>query len=197
MPKVVDHVERRHQIAEAACAVVAREGLEGATVREIARAAGCSTGVLAHYFADKPALLGLALTTAGDRTAERMRSHLEVEPAFEALRAVAQEALPLDERRREEWHVWLAFWGQASADAALSDLQRGRYEHWRALIEGLLQRGIHDRSIRGDVDVSEEAAVLVATLDGLGIQAMFEASRFDEARLSALLDRVLTRLTPR
>jgi TetR/AcrR family transcriptional repressor of bet genes len=196
MPKLVDHQERREEIADAVCTVVAREGLEGATVREIARTAGCSTGVLAHYVPDKPALLGLALTTAGDRTAERMRRHQRKEPALEALRAVAREALPLDDKGREEWQVWLAFWGRAIADPELATLQRERYEGWRETVEELIDRGRRDGSLREDLDPAVEACLLVAELDGLGIQAIFEPDRFPPRRLRQLLDRLLSRIAP-
>ena len=50
MPKVVDHDERREDVAEAAWRVIGRDGLEGATLREISREAGFTTGVIQHYF---------------------------------------------------------------------------------------------------------------------------------------------------
>jgi len=57
VPKVVDHEERQREIAGAVWRAVARRGIEAATMREIADEAGFSTGVLAHYFEDKDALL--------------------------------------------------------------------------------------------------------------------------------------------
>ena len=53
MPKVVDHGQRREQIAFAACQVVAKYGFERATVARIASAAGYTTGMVAHYFKTK------------------------------------------------------------------------------------------------------------------------------------------------
>lgn len=50
MPKIVDHDQRRRELAEAAWKVITEVGIDGATTREIARASGYSTGVLAHYF---------------------------------------------------------------------------------------------------------------------------------------------------
>ena len=43
MPKQVDHGARRRQLVEASWAVIAREGLEGATLRKVAAAANCTT----------------------------------------------------------------------------------------------------------------------------------------------------------
>ena len=44
MPKVVDHAVRRAELVDAAWRVIAEEGLEAATMRRIAEAAGCTTG---------------------------------------------------------------------------------------------------------------------------------------------------------
>ena len=50
MPIVVDPEERRRDLAEAVWRVVRRDGLERASVREVAREAGVSMGSLRHYF---------------------------------------------------------------------------------------------------------------------------------------------------
>ena len=42
--------QRRDEIAQVACKVVAQYGFEQATVVRIARAAGYTTGMVAHYF---------------------------------------------------------------------------------------------------------------------------------------------------
>ena len=61
MPKAVDHDQRREQIAQAACSVVASHGFEQATVVRIARAAGYTTGMLPHYFSSKQDIMLAAL----------------------------------------------------------------------------------------------------------------------------------------
>jgi len=64
MPKIVDHAERRSSIISATWRVIARGGLANTTTREIAKEAGCSTGVLAHYFTDRADILTSALIAA-------------------------------------------------------------------------------------------------------------------------------------
>ena len=61
MPKIVDHLQRREQIALAACQVVANHGFEQATVVRIARASGYTTGMLAHYYESKQDIILAAL----------------------------------------------------------------------------------------------------------------------------------------
>ena len=69
MPKVVDHEERRGEVAAAVWRIVSRDGLEAATVRRVAAETGMSTSVVSHYFAGKDDLLRLAF-----RIAARKRS---------------------------------------------------------------------------------------------------------------------------
>src|SRR5271167_330496 len=64
MPKVVDHAQRRDEIALVACQVVARYGFQQATVARIARAAGYTTGMVAHYFESKQEIILAALPLA-------------------------------------------------------------------------------------------------------------------------------------
>ena len=61
MPKIVDWDARRDEILAATWRVIARDGIARATIRAIAREAGCSRGILAHYFDDKADILGSAL----------------------------------------------------------------------------------------------------------------------------------------
>jgi len=54
MPKIVDHARRRDEIALVACRVVAAHGFDRASMVRIAREAGYTTGMLAHYFEALP-----------------------------------------------------------------------------------------------------------------------------------------------
>ena len=66
MPKIVDHDSRKAVFAEAAIRLVARDGLEGLTMRAVAAESGLSYGSLFHYFDSKDDLLMHAIrhTTA-------------------------------------------------------------------------------------------------------------------------------------
>ena len=114
MPKAVDHDERREQIAQAACIVVANHGFEQATVVRIARAAGYTTGMLPHYFSSKQDIILAALRLSLLRIEARLSEAGKHGPD---LLAVLTEALPIDESRFKECAFWTAFWGQVSTDS--------------------------------------------------------------------------------
>jgi AcrR family transcriptional regulator len=54
MPKVVDHEQRRGELAAAVWSLASREGLEAVTVRRVAEEAGWSTGALVHCSRSAP-----------------------------------------------------------------------------------------------------------------------------------------------
>jgi AcrR family transcriptional regulator len=56
---------RREQLIEAALAVFARKGVDGASIKDIARAAAVTPGLLYHYFDSKEALVAAVLAERG------------------------------------------------------------------------------------------------------------------------------------
>ena len=97
MPKAVDHEQRREQIAQAACGVVASHGFEQATVVRIARAAGYTTGMLPHYFASKQDIILAALRLSLLRIEARLEQAGIDSPGLQLpLQVVAQHTGALD-----------------------------------------------------------------------------------------------------
>jgi TetR/AcrR family transcriptional repressor of bet genes len=120
MPKIVDHAQRREEIAHVACQVVARFGFEQATVARIARAAGYTTGMVAHYYESKQEIILAALRLMLLRIEQRLTRERETREAN--LLDVLSEALAIDTQRFTECAFWMAFWGQVSADKKLKQL---------------------------------------------------------------------------
>jgi len=120
MPKIVDHAKRREEIALVACQVVADHGFEKATVARIARAAGYTTGMVAHYYDSKQAIILAALRLILMRIEERLTRQRRGDEAN--LVDVLSEALAVDAQRFTECAFWMAFWGQVSADKKLKKL---------------------------------------------------------------------------
>jgi AcrR family transcriptional regulator len=186
MPKVVDHDQRRAEFVAAACTVIADEGIEAATIRRIAAVAGCTTGRVTHYFGAKDEILVAALRRVHHAAGARMLEHFRTKRGVDALRAILLDALPLDSKRSLEWRVWLAFWGRASTDAILIEEQQHRYAEWRRLLRAVIA------ATSGKPAASDQVRLLVdlvaGTIDGLGIQAVLEPSRFPAQHLAAAVD---------
>jgi TetR/AcrR family transcriptional repressor of bet genes len=139
MPKVVDHERRRDEIALVACRVVAEYGFDQATIVRIARQAGYTTGMVAHYFDTKQEIIIAALRLILRRIEERLTAAAgEGDPQ---LLALLTEALPVDATRFTECAFWTAFWGQVSADARLKRINAWMHREYLKLFERCLARG--------------------------------------------------------
>src|ERR1700731_3310938 len=133
MAKIVDHAQRRDEIAYVACQVVAVYGFDQATVARIARAAGYTTGMVAHYFESKQDIILAALRLILLRIEIRLTRERESGEA--GLLEVLSEALAIDAQRFTECAFWMAFWGQVSADKKLRRLNVWVHREYLRLYE--------------------------------------------------------------
>lgn len=180
--------ERRAEIAEATWRVIERRGVEGASVRDIAREGGYSTGVLSHYFRGKRELLEFSYRLMVEREVEGMSRKAREEGLLGAF----AELLPLDERRRRNAVVYLAFFVSALRNPELSDMLRRRHaEAQHALM--LAMRA----AVGGGADekgLAEAADDLVIAVGGISLEALADPNRFEPERQLALLRRAVERL---
>jgi AcrR family transcriptional regulator len=186
VPRVVDLDHRRAEMAEAAARVIARSGIQSATMREVASEAGCTTGALTHYFADRRELL---LTTFEASLASRRsrRPPSETTSPLVRLRATLEGALPLDDERRRHWLVTLTCCTQAAGDDRLATAQRLAYREFRNHVATLLRSaGLASRR-----DARPLAERLIAGVDGLAVQALFDPESFPRRVLLTALDALL------
>jgi AcrR family transcriptional regulator len=190
MPKIVDAAERRQHLAAAAWRVILRDGLEQASVRNVAREAGLSNGSLRHMFGTQAELLVFAMNQVVERIERRLEA---LDPAGDPRMTAERfllELLPLDKARQEENLVWLAFTARALVDPELRECAERSYDALRA--------GCHRwvTAIAGDrVDVELEADRLHAVLDGLAVHAATRPEVATAERLRSLLARHLDTLT--
>jgi AcrR family transcriptional regulator len=139
VPKIVDHDRRRDEIALVACRVVAQYGFEQATIVRIAREAGYTTGMVAHYFDTKQDIIIAALRLILRRIEERLT--VAAGQGDPELLALLTEALPVDATRFTECAFWTAFWGQVSADRRLKRINAWMHREYLRLFERCLARG--------------------------------------------------------
>ncbi len=139
MPKIVDHDQRRDEIALVACRVVALYGFEQTTIVRIAREAGYTTGMVAHYFDTKQDIIIAALRLILRRIEERLAP--PARPGRPDLVALLTEALPVDATRFTECAFWTAFWGQVSTDRRLKRINAWLHREYLRLFERCLALG--------------------------------------------------------
>jgi AcrR family transcriptional regulator len=136
VPKLVDHDERREQIAFAACEVVAKYGFERATIARIASESGYTSGMVAHYFKSKQEIVLAALRLILRRIETRLTAGARSQGD---LLSVLSESLPTDAARMAECAFWTAFWGQVSTDRGARQLNAWVHREYARVFERCIE----------------------------------------------------------
>lgn len=177
MPKIVDHDERRLELVDATWRIIARLGMEGATMREIALEAGFANGALKPYFATKDTLLAFAFRHVFNRTNERVAEVTAGKTGLAALRAFCLEVLPLDEERINEARIVIPFWQKAINDDDKAAIHLSSMDQWRAMILGYLAQGRESGDVAAPVADGTIADQLLNMLLGAQIAAALAPGR--------------------
>ena len=185
--------ERREAILVAAARVIARTGVRGLRVEEVASEAGVSPPLLYYHFASRQGLIRAALERASDKAPSAALRKDSGSSGYESVRAALLAELDDDQTVRDNAIVW----GEVSATAVfepeLRDDVRRVTEEWSATVAAGIRRGIEDGSIRSGVQPEPAAEALVTLVDGLCNRWLAGAMDRERARdlLVATLDGAL------
>lgn len=196
MPKVVDHGQRRGELAEALWRIAAAEGLEAVSLARVAQEAGVSKGRVQHYFASRDELLDFAAQHLRLRVDERVRARMAAAAPSSPLgevRALLVALLPLDDDARTDARVGSAFLIRALGDDRLRETYRTGNRLIRAAVADRLAAA-RDAGELAALDPDREATVLLALAGGLAESVLLGDA--DEAGALAVLDHQLGRLRP-
>jgi TetR/AcrR family transcriptional regulator, transcriptional repressor of bet genes len=171
MPKIVDHAERRDEIALVACRVVAEYGFDQASMVRIARESGYTTGMLAHYFDSKQEIIIAALRLILKRIDERLTRAAGSNTRPELL-ALLTEALPVDAQRHTECAFWTSFWGQVTADRRMKRINSWVHREYMRLFERCLAQSWAQWSQWSDDTRDQVLRSLVTFINGLTASAV-------------------------
>jgi AcrR family transcriptional regulator len=188
MPKEVDHPARRRELADAACRVIARNGLAGTTLAHVAEESGWSIGSIRYYFPNKDELVASALWRVGERIDDRIRRRTAGGMTMNDLRIAATELLPLDPGRREDALVYLAFLAQAAVVPALAGASESAAQRLQEPLAARIAHLVNTGELPAHRDAEDEAARLRVVLDGLRIQLVTSHRQTSPEWALAMLD---------
>jgi AcrR family transcriptional regulator len=178
VPKKVDHEVRRRQIADALMHVAAERGLEAVSLRHVATQAGATAGLVQHYFRTKDEMMTFALDVVSERVAARLAAEEAahggpLSPAA-ALRAMFVQMLPLDETRRAEGRLVLAFHAYAAGRPRVAGVVRENSARLHEWVAGQVEAERGAGRAPAGVDPAHAAAILLAMVEGLGVHLLGE-----------------------
>lgn len=190
--------DSRTQIVQAVWAVIAAEGIEGVSMRSVARAAGVSVGRIQHHFgsradlvrasaramidgaaehqgvADPAVVSGVssAASPAGAPAASTTGSSdgvtRRVRGAGESARVAVAHVVPTTPQQRVGTTIWLAYLAASVADAQLADILADAKRGQEDVTTQLLQA----ETGRSDEVCRARARRLIALADGLASRVL-------------------------
>ncbi len=197
MPKIVAKEERRELLIDVTWKLIVAEGLDAVTLRRVAADAGFANGAVKPYFGSKADLMEAAYRRAFDRTVERSLRTVGSRTGLDAMRRLCLEIMPLDDERRIEARVVIAFWEAAIGEPAMAVVFRDTVSSFA----DDLARYLAQAREAGEVTVAEPDAAIVDELLWMmmGLQSMcwLMPKQTSARRQRAVLDRFLETLGPR
>ena len=126
MPKLGMQPIRQRQLIDATLAAINEVGMHDATIAQIARRAGVSTGIISHYFGGKDGLLEATmrqmLTDLTDAVAAR-RQALDDDSPRAHIGAIIEGNFDRSQVTGPAAKTWLAFWASSMHKPVLQRLQ--------------------------------------------------------------------------
>ncbi len=194
MPKIVDHDERRDFIARVSAEVIAEQGLEQATIREIAARTGFSKGIIEHYFDDKDHLISMALDWVNLRYERREARATQDKAGLAALYARLCCVMPLTKEALQEWKIRLRFWSLAAIHAELQAAQSLRMKATRLRFQGDIEQALARAEIQLAINPEATANRLAHFVSGVSVHALIAPAIYHKRYLRDVADDVIREL---
>lgn len=185
MPAPVDQEQRRQKITDIVAQIISRDGLDAVTIREVAAAAGYSTTIVTHYFANKRELLLYTYQAAAARAQARVDQVLGENDAD--LQGYLEALLPLDVESLRDWRVYFAFWQVASVDIDFAKEQRRRMSQVRKILAAIVATQFRAAQPLQSGNPELVAKRLLTILLGIAVQAIFDPKGWSAAHQKRFL----------
>lgn len=191
--------ERREQILAAAYAVAAEHGLERLTIRQVATAAGLSSGsVLFHYetrYELVVALLEWLLETSASLTVPDAIARMS---PTDALAATVRHEIRRFSDDPARIRLLFEYWIVGIRHVAVQARMRRDLHRYRDAFIPLATAVVTANPVRfAGVSAQGLATVVVSFIKGCGVQTMIDLDHTDSHELRDTADRLLDQLVPK
>ena len=190
-----DHDEKRSEIVAAALRTIQRLGFEGASLRQIAIEAGCTTGVLTHYFLNKEQLLRQLVDGLFDAMDTWSTDITSSEDVFQVVEDILQTPFSADDDTTV-WHLWYQLLLQARTDPSLAREIAQRYSTQLEQLANLFERHQQRGVLRSDYSAQMLAEQVFAVTEGWSLMAPVDVQRFEPKRRKQMITMLIENLKP-
>jgi AcrR family transcriptional regulator len=181
----------RERLLAAARGVFARSGFHGASVEEIASAAGFSTGALYSNFDGKEDLFLVLMEREIEEHAREITEAVRARASMsERATGGARQWMTMIEREPEVVLLFMEFWAYGVRDAQVRPKVAARFAQMREVLTRLIADGVHDFDLELELPAEQLALAIDALADGIARQKLTDP----DAVPDELMGRVLSLL---
>jgi AcrR family transcriptional regulator len=195
---VGDREARRTELLDAVLAVIAEEGIAAASLRKVAERAGCSTGAVTYYFANREEMMAAVIESQFDVFDAMLRASDESSDGKLDIRGGLRRWLDSLDASAEGggWVANFQLLSLARHEPALAAVYQRRYARYRDVFTSMLAKGQRQGTIRKDIPAELLADQISAMGDGWMMLFPIEPERFQPGRVKALLDATIALIAP-
>ncbi len=169
---------RRNQLTKAAYKVVGQKGYYDFTIRDIAREAGMSTGLVHYYFKNKEELLLHLLKEINKNILGSLnRSISKAEDPKEKLNIFMKQAFDLVTSEKDYSYLVIDFWSQVNKNDRMKRANVKLFKSYRDEVAAILAEGV-EKGIFVKMEVVYAATVIISMIQGLIIQYVLDNNAF-------------------
>ncbi len=180
--------ETQEQILDAAMSCIARDGIDGASMRTVAREADVSLGLLSYHFDDKRSMIEAAFQLATDRLLDKTNEAIAgIDGADDRVRAYIRGAYHDDFLAPDYLALWISVWAVARTDDEIANVERSMCDPYAKNLAKLIRNARPHLTLRQS---TERATDIIVIQNGLWLQWARNQDRGDLDRGLRLCDSI-------
>ncbi len=172
--------ERREQILNAALTVAVARRLEGLTIRDVAREAGVSNGLVLFHFKSRDGLVRALLDWTLQQNSVLQLNASRRLPADDCVGVLIREQCLWLSTNRARTELFFDFWVAGTRDPALRRGMRAALLRYRQTFRAVAAKALtKPRRVKAGVTADGVAAAAVSFVHGCAIQAVMDPQHFE------------------
>jgi AcrR family transcriptional regulator len=171
--------ERKEQIVRATVECITKHGYHNFSMQDVARTAGVSKGIIHYYFLNKDELMMCVLDkVAGDIERVLGEEMESVTDPWRRMEIFIEVCFDIVRNTKEYYQVNMDFWTQINQKEDIRKVIAAHYAKFREAAAKVIQNGV-TKGAFGKVDPNAYASFVIAVIDGLSLQWLFDEKVFD------------------
>jgi len=189
-PRTASREARRQQLIDATMKCIARKGLGGTTLSDVAKEAGLSQGIVNLHFESKDNLLTETLASLAGEYREKFDKALDNsrDGAADKLAAIMEHDLRPSICNRRKLAIWFAFWGEVKSRPTYQRMCAEWDQRYDDVVASLCEQIISEGGYE-NISPTSVTYALASMINGLWLSCLISPNTWSrDAARTAVMD---------